>query len=154
VCNEVFKAELVEVTAELAQFGPSPIGPIRMDPDSGWRRPKTLLDHVFDEVVPIVVLVVMFAVAGRQAVQEHVQKCSRQPRPYECDFLDAVAALVWSMAEVAWDCLFPPEPEPKTAAPVLSDPAPSAAPTDLYRAIELVAQLNAGAVLVLWNMVA
>jgi hypothetical protein len=39
VCNEVFKAELVEVTAQLSKFGPSRVGPIPLDPDSDWRRP-------------------------------------------------------------------------------------------------------------------
>ncbi len=47
-----------------------------------------------------------------------------------------------------------PAPEPETAAPVLSDPTPSSATMDLYRVLALVAQLNTGVVLVLWNMVA
>jgi hypothetical protein len=47
-----------------------------------------------------------------------------------------------------------PAPEPEPAAPVASDPTPSPAPMDLYRVLEIVAQLNAGAVLVLYNMIA
>jgi hypothetical protein len=144
VCNEVFKDELAEVTAEFAQFGPSQIGPIA--PDSHWRRPMSLEDKL--AMCGFWALLIAGCVAVFMFEPTPSPKC---PRLYE--LLAAVAELVFSVAYVAWDGLFQPYPEPTPPeTPVIPDHPPRSATMELYIMMELVAHLNYGAIVVMHNM--
>jgi hypothetical protein len=131
VCNEVFKVELAKKTAELAKF-PITIGPIPRDPD--WRPPMLLFYHLL--ACGFIAFIIAIVAAGCIAV--------------------------FMSAEIVYFMLFQPYPEPNPLAvpvppvppvpPVVPDDPGRPATTERYSVLQLVAHLNYGAMVALYNM--